>query len=128
MPDTHALRLEDLTERSIDQLQCAYEYQPADFEDLVGLEGIGAGSLRALALVAEIVHGAQPSRSDPAKYAYAHGGKDGTPQPVDRERYDRSIDVLRTTLHTAETDDESRQGALDRLAELTDDHTPPGTD
>ncbi len=121
MPEKHALRLEDLTKRSIDQLRRAYEYQPDDFGELVGLEGIGPGSLRALALVAEVVHGAESSRTDPAKYAYAHGGKDGTPQPVDRERYDRSIEVMRTALAGAETDDETQQDALDRLDSLATD-------
>ena len=118
MPDHHELRLSDLTERSIDQLECAYEYQPDDFAELAGLEGVGKGSLRALALIAELVHGAGSAREDPAKYAYAHGGKDGTPHPVKRERYDRSIESMRAILEGAEVDGETRQSALDRLSEL----------
>ena len=117
MPDQHVLRDADLSERALEQLQRAYEYQPEDFEELVGLDGIGPKSLRALALIAELVHDAESARADPAKHAYAHGGKDGTPQPVDRERYDRSIEFMRQHLRSVE-DDEARQSALDRLAEL----------
>ncbi len=117
MPDRHALQDADLSERALDQLQRAYEYQPDDFEELVGLDGIGPKSLRALALIAELVHDAESARADPAKHAYAHGGKDGTPQPVDRERYDRSVEFMRQHLQSVE-DDETRQSALDRLAEL----------
>jgi hypothetical protein len=118
MPSHHELKPSDLTERSIDQLQQAYEYQPADYEELVEADGVGPMSLRALALIAELVHDAESARDDPAKYAYAHGGKDGTPHPVDRERYDRSIDVLREALEGAEVDRETKQSSLQRLAEL----------
>jgi hypothetical protein len=118
MPSHHELRPSDLTERSIDQLQRAYEYQPEDYEELVETDGVGPKSLRALALIAELVHDAESARDDPAKYAYAHGGKDGTPHPVDRERYDRSIEVLRDALEGAEVDRETKQSSLQRLAEL----------
>ncbi|MFB6359685.1 MAG: DUF763 domain-containing protein, partial [Halobacteriales archaeon] len=118
MPDHHELQAADLSERALDQLQHAYEYQPEDFETLVGLDGIGPGSLRALALIAELVYDAESSREDPAKYAYAHGGKDGTPHPVDRERYDRSIEYLRSMVEGAELDRETKQASLKRLAEL----------
>ena len=118
MPNHHDLRPSDLTERSIDQLQRAYEVQPTDYEELVSIDGIGQGSLRALGLVAELVYDAESSREDPAKYAYAHGGKDGTPFPVDRERYDRSIDFLQMTLEQAELEGEARQEAFQRLEAL----------
>jgi hypothetical protein len=118
MPRHHELREADITERALDQLRRAYEYQPTDYEALVELDGIGPGSLRALALIAELVYDAESSREDPAKYAYAHGGKDGTPHPVKRERYDRSIDYLREMLEGAEVDRETKQQSLKRLAEL----------
>ena len=120
MPTHHELRRADLSERALDQLQRAYEVQPDDYEELVGLDGIGPGSLRALALVAELVYDAERSREDPAKYAYAHGGKDGTPFPVDRGRYDRSIREMRAVIEGAEVDRETRQDSLKRLAALTD--------
>ncbi len=118
MPDHHQLRLSDLSERAIDNLQAAYERQPADFEELVQVEGVGPGSLRALALIAELVYDADAARDDPAKYAYAHGGKDGTPHPVKRERYDQSIEEVRASLEGAEVDGDTKQTALERLGEL----------
>ncbi|MFB6354182.1 MAG: DUF763 domain-containing protein [Halobacteriales archaeon] len=118
MPTHHELRDADLSERALDQLQRAYQYQPTDYEELVELDGIGPGSLRALALLAELVYDAETSREDPAKYAYAHGGKDGTPHPVKRERYDRSIDHLKSVLEGAEVDRETKQQSLKRLAKL----------
>jgi hypothetical protein len=118
MPSHHELRDVDLSEKAIDQLQRAYEYQPGDYEELVELDGIGPGSLRALALIAELVYDAESSREDPAKYAYAHGGKDGTPFPVDRERYDRSVEYLQVTLDRIEVEPDARRGALRRLADV----------
>ncbi|WP_306060566.1 DUF763 domain-containing protein [Natronococcus wangiae] len=118
MPGHHELQRADLSERALEQLQHAYEYQPADYEELVELDGIGPGSLRALALIAELVYDAESSREDPAKYAYAHGGKDGTPHPVERERYDRSIEHMRSMLRGAKIDGETEQSSLQRLAEL----------
>ncbi len=118
MPDHHELRPSDLSPRVIDQLEAAYELQPRDYEELVALEGIGPASIRALALIAELVHDAESSRSDPAKYAYAHGGKDGTPRPINPSQYDRSISFLGEMLEGAEADRETKQQALDRLAEL----------
>ncbi|WP_436922906.1 DUF763 domain-containing protein [Halosimplex amylolyticum] len=118
MPAHHELREADLSERALDQLGRAYEYQPDSYEELVELDGIGPGSIRALALIAELVYDAESSREDPAKYAYAHGGKDGTPQPVERERYDRSIEYMRSMLDGAELDRETKQQSLQRLAEL----------
>ncbi len=118
MPSHHELRDADLSEKALDQLQRAYEFQPDDYEELVELEGIGPGSLRALALISELVYDAESSREDPAKYAYAHGGKDGTPHPVDRERYDGSVEFMRSILEGAELDRETKQSSLERLAEL----------
>ncbi|WP_227356557.1 DUF763 domain-containing protein [Haladaptatus salinisoli] len=118
MPDHHRLRRVDVSERALDQLQRAYEYQPDDYEELVELEGIGPGSLRALALIAELVYDTESSREDPAKYAFAHGGKDGTPHPVKRERYDRSIEYMRSMLEGADIDRETEQSSLERLAKL----------
>lgn len=118
MPDHHELRDVDLSEKAINQLQHAYEYQPRDYEELVELDGIGPGSLRALALIAELVYDAESSREDPAKYAYAHGGKDGTPHPVKRERYDRSVEYMRSMLEGADIDRETKQSSLKRLAKF----------
>lgn len=123
MPSRHALREVDLTERALEQLQTAYEFQPEDYEDLITIDGIGPKSLRALALIGELVYDADAAHEDPAKYAYAHGGKDGTPHPVDRERYDRSIEELKTALGQADVDTETQQTALSRLSEIDSGHS-----
>ena len=124
MPAHHELRKSDLTDRALDQLQTAYEHQPDSYEALVDIEGIGKGSLRALALIAELIYDAGQSREDPAKYAYAHGGKDGTPYPVHRDRYDQSIEYLRELVAGSELDRDAKQTSLRRLAKLSDhEHT-----
>ena len=93
-----------------------YERPPADFEGLLGVPGLGPKSLRALTLVAELIHGARASTRDPARFAFAHGGKDGTPFPVDRAIYDRTIELLRSALDRARVDHSDRSRALRRLA------------
>jgi hypothetical protein len=93
-----------------------YEAAPADFEALLALKGVGPAALRALALVAEVVHGATTSLRDPARFSFAHGGKDGHPFPVDRATYDHSIDWLREATARAKIGDTERTRALRRLA------------
>jgi len=95
-----------------------YEKQPQDFEALLGMEGVGPKTVRALALVSELVYGAPASARDPVRYSFAHGGKDGHPYPVDRETYDRSIEVLRRALARAKMGQRDRVEALRRLAAL----------
>jgi uncharacterized protein len=67
-----------------------YERAPEDFETLLGIEGVGPKTLRALALASELVHGTPATMCDPARFSFAHGGKDGTPFPVDRLTYDKT--------------------------------------
>jgi uncharacterized protein len=69
----------------------ACEAKPKNYEALLALEGVGPKTMRALSLVSEVVYGAEPSYKDPARYSFAHGGKDGTPYPVDKKTYDTSI-------------------------------------
>jgi len=115
MPRHHWITESDLSERTMQQLERAYELQPSEYKELVGMEGIGKKSLRALALIAELVHGDKASWKDPVKYSYAHGGKDGTPYPVDREAYDESIENMREMLAGADVDREEKKDAFERL-------------
>ena len=69
--------------------------QPENYEKLVATEGVGPKTIRALALVSEVIYGAAPSYEDPARYSFAHGGKDATPYPVDRATYDETIDTMK---------------------------------
>ncbi len=73
----------------------ACEASPESYERLLSLEGVGPKTMRALSLVSEIIYGAKPSYEDPARYSFAHGGKDATPYPVDRKTYDFTIEFLR---------------------------------
>ncbi len=68
--------------------------RPESYEKLLATEGVGPKTIRALALVAEVIYGARPSYEDPARFSFAHGGKDATPYPVDRATYDKTIDFI----------------------------------
>jgi uncharacterized protein len=102
MPHRHHVLLSDLHPERIERvLLSAYEAQPEDFTSLLAVPGVGAKGLRALALVAELTYGEPASVRDPVSYSFAHGGKDGTPFPVDRGTYDGSIESLRRALAEA---------------------------
>jgi len=70
--------------------------KPENYEQLLATQGVGPKTIRALALVAEVIYGAKPSYEDPARYSFAHGGKDATPYPVDQPTYDQTIEKLRS--------------------------------
>jgi hypothetical protein len=95
-----------------------YENPPEDFEALLGVRGLGPKTLRALALVSELLYGSPASTRDPARFAFAHGGKDGTPTPVDRAAYDTTIETLNRALHGGGVDRSERVAALKRLSRL----------
>ena len=90
--------------------------KPKNYEALVALEGVGPKTVRALALVGEVIYGAKPSYEDPARYSFAHGGKDATPYPVDRPTYDETIAVLQRAVRHAAWDARDKDRALWRLA------------
>jgi hypothetical protein len=75
-------------------LQKVCYLRPPSFEELLAIEGVGPKTIRALALVGEVIYGAKPSYEDPARYSFAHGGKDAVPFPVDRETYDQTLRIL----------------------------------
>lgn len=68
--------------------------KPKTYEQFLATEGVGPKTVRALSLVSEVIYGAKPSYEDPARYSFAHGGKDATPYPVDRPTYDQTISIL----------------------------------
>jgi len=79
-------------------LEKAKFLQPKTMEELLLIEGIGPKTIRALSLASELIYGAKPSFEDPARYTFAHGGKDGTPYPVDRQTYDETIRIFNKAL------------------------------
>jgi len=99
-------------------LERTHEQQPADFEALLSTQGVGQKTVRSLALISELIYGVEPSFRDPATFSFAHGGKDGHPYPVDRENYDRSIEVLRRALSAATIGRGEKLRAMRRLASL----------
>lgn len=120
LPSRHALLISDLNPARLRTVFLrAYESQAQDFESLLGVPGLGAKGLRALALLSELLYGAPASFRDPARYAYAHGGKDGTPYPVDRDTYDCTIQVLRRAVRRAKLGQTEELAALQRLARMT---------
>lgn len=88
---------------------------PASYEKLVSLEGVGAKTMRALALVGEVIYGAVPSYEDPARYSFAHGGKDATPYAVDRRTYDETIMMLGKAVRKTKLPLVDQEKALGRL-------------
>ena len=81
-----------------EKMRQLYEYQPADFEELAYLKGYGKSTIRSLSYLAEIIYGEKPSFTDPVKYSFALGGKDGVPKPINRYDYDRAIEFYRELL------------------------------
>ncbi len=89
--------------------------RPDDYESLVAIQGVGAKTVRALALIGEVIYGAAPSYEDPARYSVAHGGKDATPYPVDRRTYDESIAMLAAAVRKTRLPDVDKRKAIARL-------------
>lgn len=97
----------------------AKEQDPQNFEQLLALKGVGPRTIRALSLVAEIIYGAKPSYEDPARYSFAHGGKDETPFPVDRYTFDRTIEILEKGIQKSKVSIREKTEAQKRLNSLT---------
>ncbi|RWX73783.1 MAG: DUF763 domain-containing protein [Candidatus Methanosuratincola subterraneus] len=108
-------------------MERAYNSQPKNYEELLGLEGIGPSTVKGLALVSELIYGEAPSWKDPVKYSFAFGGKDGVPFPVRRKEMDEAIEILRLAVESAKLGERERQGALRRLSELERSGLRPGS-
>jgi hypothetical protein len=118
MPDHHDVRAEDVVLRRLHgALAAAAEQGPEDFADLLLTPGVGARTVEALAMVAEVVHGAPSRFSDPARFSLALGGKDRHPFPVPIKVYDQTLTVLKSAVSNARLGREEALGALQRLDE-----------
>jgi uncharacterized protein len=118
LPAHHPVLDMDVGKKGMEVIQKAYELQPKNYEELVSLQGMGPKKIRALALVSELVYGTKPSWKDPAKYSYAHGGKDGFPYPVHRNTYDSTIETLKDALEQAKLEKKDMIEAIKRLHEF----------
>ena len=132
VPRRHDVRPTDVDARRLGAvLAVAHERQLADFASLLLLENLGPRTLQSLALVAEVVHGTPTRFTDPARFAFAHGGKDGHPFPVPLTVYDETIDVLRRSLAAAalgRTDKIDGMRRLDRLVRTIERRAAPEAD
>ncbi len=116
LPPRHHISLQDIhPDRLGKSFALIYERQPEGFEELLSLEGVGPKTIRALSLISELVYGVPASFRDPVRYSFAHGGKDGYPFPVDRETYDKSIELLAQAVNKARIDNIEKREALRRL-------------
>jgi hypothetical protein len=116
LPGRHEVRSEDVDLKRLGAvLATAYQREFHDFASLLLMENLGPRTLQSLALVAEVVHGAPARFSDPARFSFAHGGKDGHPFPVPLRTFDESIGVLRRGLNAAKLGDSARIQGFRRL-------------
>ena len=116
LPAHHEVRPKDVDLKRLGSvLAVAYERDLHDFAELLLLENLGPRTLQSLALVAEVVHGAPSRFTDPARFSFAHGGKDRHPFPVPLKTYDESLNVLRTALDAARVGDEEKLDGFRRL-------------
>ena len=116
MPDRHEVRAEDVVIRRLrGNLAAAAECGPKDFTALLQVPGVGARTVRALAMVAEVLHGAPCRFTDPARFSLAHGGKDRHPFPVPTRVYDHTIGVLKAAVSNAKLGRDDQLHALRRL-------------
>jgi hypothetical protein len=118
MPTHHDVRTEDISLRRLHgNIAAAIERGPEDFSELLLTPGVGARTIRALAMVAEVIHGAPYRFSDPARFSMAHGGKDSHPFPVPIKVYDETIRVLKTAVQKAKLGQSDELAAIKRLDE-----------
>jgi uncharacterized protein len=118
MPAHHDVRGSDMIARRLHgNLAAAADRGPKDFPDLLLTPGVGARTVRALAMVAEVMHGAPCRFTDPARFSVAHGGKDRHPFPVPLKVYDETIKVLKSAVQKAKLGRDEELGALRRLDE-----------
>jgi hypothetical protein len=116
LPAHHEVRAKDVDLKRLGAvLAVAYERDLHDFAELLLLENLGPRTLQSLALVAEVVHGAPSRFSDPARFSFAHGGKDRHPFPVPLKTYDETLNVLRKGLDVAKVGDKEKLEAFRRL-------------
>ena len=113
----HAVSLDDIRPENLNRiLTKTYERRPENFEQFLGIEGVGPKTVRALALVSELIYGKSPSFRDPVRFSFAHGGKDGHPYPINKTDYDLSINILKDAIDKAKISRTEKLAAIKRLA------------
>ena len=112
----HDVRSKDVDLKRLGSaLWLAHENQPKDFEELLLLQGVGPRTLQSLTLVSEVIHGTPSRFKDPARFSFAHGGKDGHPFPVPTKTYDEVIDTMKKAVEKAKIGQQDKMEALKKL-------------
>ncbi|MCC9064759.1 DUF763 domain-containing protein [Flavobacterium piscisymbiosum] len=120
MPAHHDVRMEDVNMKRLGaMLWTTHENKPEDFEELLLLKGMGPRALQSLALVSEIIYGTPTRFEDPARFSFAHGGKDGHPFPVPVNIYDETIDTLQRAINSAKIGNSDKIQAIQKLSEIS---------
>ncbi len=117
MPKEHKIDVKNY-EQLLKRFNMAYEQQPRNYEQLLGIKGMGPKTVRALALLGKLIFGAEPSWEDPVEFSWAHGGKDGFPYNVNRGMYDKSVDILNNAIQNAKIGNKEKMHAIKRLREF----------
>lgn len=119
MPVHHDLKEKDVDLKRLGSiLWLAQEKQPKDFEELLMLQGLGPRTLQSLALVSEVIYGTPSRFEDPARFSFAHGGKDGHPFPVPIKVYDETISTLKNAVNKSGIGNSEKQQAIRKLHEI----------
>ena len=119
MPNHHDVRMKDVNLKRLGaMLWTTNENKPEDFEQLLLLKGMGPRALQSLALVSEIIYGTESRFEDPARFSFAHGGKDGHPFPVPIKIYDETISTLQKAIHRAKIGNSDKLNAIQKLSEI----------
>lgn len=120
MPSHHDVRMEDVNMKRLGaMLWATHENKPEDFEELLLLKGMGPRALQSLALVSEIIYGTPTRFEDPARFSFAHGGKDGHPFPVPLKIYDETISTLQRAINRAKIGNTDKVDAIRKLSEIS---------
>ncbi len=119
LPAHHPVNLADIKKENFKKiLEKTYTQKPQNFEALLGVQGVGPKTVRALSLISELVYGKPASFEDPVRFSFAHGGKDGHPYRVNRKVYDQSIQVLHDAVNQSKVGHTEKLKALQRLYEF----------
>lgn len=120
MPSHHEVRKEDVNMKRLGSaLWLAHDQKPENFEELLLLKGFGPRTLQSLALVSEVIHGSPIRFKDPARFSFAHGGKDGHPFPVPLKIYDETIEVLKNSVEKSKLGFSEKSEAIKKLHEIS---------
>ncbi len=119
LPSHHDVQASDVNLKRLGaMLAMTREMQPENFEDLLMLKGVGPRTMQSLALVSEVIHGAPSRFQDPARFSFAHGGKDGHPFPVPTKIYDETLEILRLGIEKSKLGNSDKLQAIQKLHEI----------